>query len=58
GIHLTHATQRMDFVGCNVTEYLVRKLSQLGYTFTRAENALVRDLKESLCHVVQDFEQE
>ncbi|CAK8680015.1 actin-related protein 2 [Clavelina lepadiformis] len=59
GFSLPHLTRRLDVAGRNITRYLIKLLLLRGYVFNQsADFETVRMMKEKLCYIAYDTEQE
>jgi actin len=59
GCAIFSAIQRMNIGGNDLTKWLIQILSERGLPFeTTAERELVRDIKEKLCYVAPEYNQE
>lgn len=59
GYAIPHAVIRLDLAGEDLTEYLMKLLSQRCYSLNSFDDReMVQDLKEKLCYVALNFEEE
>ena len=59
GFTISHGVEKMEIAGRVLTDYLQKLLLEAGESFTSsAELEIVRDIKEKLCYVAQNYEDE
>uniref|UniRef100_A0A1A9X5A3 Actin, cytoplasmic n=1 Tax=Glossina brevipalpis TaxID=37001 RepID=A0A1A9X5A3_9MUSC len=59
GYALNYAINKLNLAGKDLNEYLMRLINQRGYSLSSTtEKELVRDMKETMCYVSQDFQKE
>lgn len=59
GYVVPHAISRIEVAGRDITDFVMRVLSEEGYSFTTtAEREIARDIKETLGYIAYDYEKE
>lgn len=58
GYPLLHVICKLDFAGRNLTHHLAKLLTESRCTIEAPHNRIFRDIKENLCYISLDYEQE
>lgn len=59
GYQIPHAIDKIMLAGRDMTTWMVKILKDSGYNYdTSAEREIVRDMKEKMCYVAEDYEAE
>ena len=59
GFSIPHAVEKMEIAGRVLTDYMQKLLQETGVSLTSsAELEIVRDIKEKLCYVAENYEQQ
>lgn len=59
GYSIQHATHRMDLAGRSLTDYLQQHLTEDGVNFqSSSDKEIVKAIKEKVCYVALDFDEE
>ncbi|KAK3271134.1 hypothetical protein CYMTET_20495 [Cymbomonas tetramitiformis] len=59
GCEVSHAIRVMDIGANDLTEFMMKLLTERGYSFTTTcERDIVRDIKDKLSYAAEDFDQE
>jgi len=59
GFNLPHAIEKMEIAGRRLTDYMQKLLLESGHSFTGGANfQIVKDIKEQLCFVAQNYQEE
>ena len=59
GVEFVNAIHQWDLGGRDITDYLIKMLNERGYHFTTiAEREMVQQVKEKMCYVTPQFQEE
>lgn len=59
GYSFFYVIMRLNFVGCDLIDYLIEIFLECGYLFIiKVQREIVRGIKEKFCYVSLDFDEE